>query len=179
ISAAVAALSKTTTSTQTIFIEQGTYDEQVYIPSLAGELIIYGQTEDTSSYSSNLVTLTYGLSAASAGSDDLSATLRNYAAKSRIYNINVKNSYGSDTVLAETGNQVYAKSYIEGAIDFIFGQHATAWFDGCDIGVVAKSQGTITANGRSSSSDASYYVINKSNIAAASGQSVASGSYYL
>ncbi|RAO73338.1 uncharacterized protein BHQ10_009350 [Talaromyces amestolkiae] len=204
ISAAVAALSKTSTSTQTIFIEEGTYDEQVYIPSLAGELIIYGQTEDTSSYSSNLVTLTYGLSATEAGSDDLSATLRNYAAKSRVYNINIENSYGSgaqalalsayatdqgyyacqfigyqDTVLAETGNQVYAKSYIEGAIDFIFGQHATAWFDDCDIGVVARSVGTITANGRSSSSDASYYVINNSNIAAASGQTVASGSYYL
>jgi pectinesterase len=46
LSAAVAALSKTSTSTQTIFIEEGTYDEQVYIPSLAGELIIYGQTEE-------------------------------------------------------------------------------------------------------------------------------------
>lgn len=63
--------------------------------------------------------------------------------------------------------------------DFIFGQHATAWFDDCDIGVVAKTDGTITANGRSSSTDASYYVINNSNIAAASGQTVASGSYYL
>ena len=42
----MAALSKTTTSTQTIFIEQGTYDEQVYIPSLKGGLIIYGQTEE-------------------------------------------------------------------------------------------------------------------------------------
>lgn len=204
ISAAVAALSKTTTSTQTIFIEQGTYDEQVYIPSLKGGLIIYGQTEDTSSYSSNLVTITHGLSINSAGSDDLSATLRNYAANSKIYNINVKNTYGvgaqalalsayatdqgyyacqfigyQDTVLAETGNQVYAKCYIQGAIDFIFGQHATAWFDDCQIGVVALNGGTITANGRSSSSDPSYYVINKSNIAAASGQSVASGSYYL
>ncbi|EED14650.1 pectin methylesterase, putative [Talaromyces stipitatus ATCC 10500] len=206
ISAAIAALSTTSTSTQTIFIEQGTYNEQVYIPSLKGELVIYGQTEDTSSYSSNLVTITHGLSASQAGSDDLSATLRNYAAKSRIYNINVKNTYGSgaqalalsayatdqgyygcqfigyqDTVLAETGNQLYAKCYIEGAIDFIFGQHATAWFDGCDIGVVARNGnvGTITANGRSSSSDPSYYVINKSNIAAASGQSVSAGSYYL
>jgi pectinesterase len=44
VSAAVNALSKTTTSTQIIFIEAGTYNEQVYIPALAGELIIYGQT---------------------------------------------------------------------------------------------------------------------------------------
>jgi pectinesterase len=42
----VAALSKTSTETQTIFIEEGTYEEQVYIPSLAGELIIYGETEE-------------------------------------------------------------------------------------------------------------------------------------
>jgi pectinesterase len=46
ISEAIAALSTTTTSTQTIFIEEGTYEEQVYIPKLAGELIIYGQTEE-------------------------------------------------------------------------------------------------------------------------------------
>jgi pectin methylesterase-like acyl-CoA thioesterase len=39
-------LSTTSTSTQTIFIEAGTYNEQVYIPKLAGELIIYGQTEE-------------------------------------------------------------------------------------------------------------------------------------
>jgi pectinesterase len=85
-----------------------------------------------------------------------------------------------DTVLAETGNQVYAKCLIQGAIDFIFGQHATAWFDSCDIKVVSgPSEGTITANGRSSSSDPSYYVIHKSTISAASGNSVGSGVYYL
>lgn len=37
----------------------------------------------------------------------------------------------------------------------------------------------ITANGRDSSSNPSYYVIDKSTVAAASGQSVAAGSYYL
>ncbi|OKL57862.1 Pectinesterase [Talaromyces atroroseus] len=204
ISEAVAALSTTSTATQIVFIEEGTYEEQVYIPSLAGELIIYGETEDTSSYSSNLVTITYGLSATEAGSDDLSGTLRNYAAKSKIYNINVANTYGEgaqaialsayatdqgyyacqftgyqDTILAETGNQVYAQCLIEGAIDFIFGQYATAWFDGCDISVLAASEGTITANGRVSSSGTSYYVITNSAIAAASGSDVTEGSYYL
>jgi pectinesterase len=49
-----------------------------------------------------------------------------------------------------------------------------------DIRVVAAgSEGTITANGRSSSSDPSYYVINKSTIAAASGSSVTAGTFYL
>nr|ARB08121.1 pectin methylesterase [Evansstolkia leycettana] len=205
ISAAISALSTTTTSTQTIFIESGTYDEQVYIPPLAGELIIYGQTENTASYSSNLVTITHAIGLSSVSNDDETATLRNYAANSKIYNINVANTYGKgqqalalsayatdqgyyacqftgyqDTVLAETGNQVFAKSLIQGAIDFIFGQHARAWFDGCDIAVVAgPTEGTITANGRSSSSDPSYYVINNSTISAASGNSVSAGTYYL
>ncbi|GLI77087.1 pectinesterase 1 [Penicillium ochrochloron] len=204
ISKAIAALSTTSTSTQTIFIEEGTYNEQVYIPKLAGELIIYGQTEDDTSYSSNTVTITYGLSLASVSDDDETATLRNYAAKSRVYNINVKNTYGEghqalalsaynteqgyygcqftgfqDTVLAETGYQVYAKCYIEGAIDFIFGQTGNAWFDDCDIGVLTYSEGTITAQGRPSSSDSGYFVINGGTVSAASGESVTKGTYYL
>ncbi|GMG45874.1 unnamed protein product [Aspergillus oryzae var. brunneus] len=110
LSAAVNALSTTETATQTIFIEEGTYDEQVYIPSLAGKLIIYGQTED----------------------------------------------------------------------DFIFGQHARAWFQDCDIRVLkGPSSGYITANGRSSETDTSYYVIHKSSVAAADGNDVPSGTYYL
>jgi pectin methylesterase-like acyl-CoA thioesterase len=63
--------------------------------------------------------------------------------------------------------------------DFIFGQSATAWFDGCDIRVLEYPYGIITANGRPSNSDPSYYVINKSTVAAASGQSVTAESYYL
>jgi pectinesterase len=118
-------------------------------------------------------------------------------------NVNVKNTYGQgsqalalsanaaqqgyygcgfygfqDTVLAETGVQLYAKSYIEGATDFIFGQTAQAWFEQIHIGVLAASQGYITASGRTSN-DAGYYVINKSTIAAAAGNSVAAGAYFL
>ncbi|CRG90995.1 Pectinesterase [Talaromyces islandicus] len=204
ISDAVDSLSTTATTAQTIFIEEGTYNEQVYIPSLSGELIIYGQTKDTSDYSVNLVTITNNIGLSSVDDDDETATLRNYAENSKIYNINVANTYGEgqqalalsayannqgyyacqflgyqDTVLAETGNQVYAKCLIEGAVDFIFGQHATAWFDRCDIRVLSASLGTITANGRSSSSDPSFYVINGSTIAAADDSSVSAGAYYL
>ena len=46
ISEAISALDTSTSDTQTIFIEEGTYDEQVYIPKLSGKLIIYGQTEE-------------------------------------------------------------------------------------------------------------------------------------
>jgi pectinesterase len=68
-----------------------------------------------------------------------------------------------DTLLAQIGNQAYGKCYIEGAVDFIFGQHAVAWFDQCDIRITAAG-GAITADGRPSSSDPSYFVINKSSI---------------
>jgi pectinesterase len=83
-----------------------------------------------------------------------------------------------DTLLAETGTQVYAKSLIQGRTDFIFGQHSPAWFQTCDIRVLAGG-GYVTASGRPSASDANYYVFDSCNIAAASGQSVTAGSYYL
>lgn len=73
--------------------------------------------------------------------------------------------------------KVYLRSYIDGATDFIFGQRARAWFGKCDIRV--KGAGYITANGRDSSSNPSYYIISDSNVATASGSSVASGSVYL
>jgi Pectinesterase len=63
--------------------------------------------------------------------------------------------------------------------DFIFGQYATAWFDGCDIAVLATDEGTITADGRVGSDGTSYYVITNSAIAAASGSDVTEGSFYL
>lgn len=63
--------------------------------------------------------------------------------------------------------------------DFIFGQHATAWFDQCSIRVLSASLGYITASGRPSSSDPSYYVIDNSTVAAAPDNNVPSGPYYL
>lgn len=82
-------------------------------------------------------------------------------------------------MLAQTGAQLYAQSYIEGATDFIFGQEGQAWFEQCDIGVLAAKLGYITASGRASSSSSSYYVINNSKVAAAPGNSVSSGAFYL
>lgn len=204
VSLAVKALSTSSTSAQCIFIDQGTYSEQVYVPALKSALTIYGYTADTSSYAGNKVTITQGLSQDDVASNDLTATLRAWSPNFKVYNINLVNTRGQgsqalavsaaatkqgyygvqfkgfqDTILANTGAQVYAKCLIQGATDFIFGQTATAWFDGVDIRVLAASTGYITANGRDSSSNPSYYVINKSTIAAASGNTVNSGAYYL
>lgn len=204
VQAAVDALSASSTTAQCIYIAKGTYKEQVYIKALKSALTIYGETTDTSSYSANTVTITQSKSQDDSSTNDLTATFRAWTTNLKVYNINLVNTRGQgsqalaisanadkqgyygcqfkgyqDTILAQLGAQLYAKSYIEGATDFIFGQQATAWFDGVDIGVLAASSGFITANGRDSSSNPSYYVINKSKIAAASGNTVSSGAYFL
>jgi pectinesterase len=126
----------------------------------------------------------------------------NNAVNTKFYNIDIKNSYGKgsqaialsaygtkqgyygvglygyqDTLLAETGAQIYANCYIEGAVDFIFGQEGQIWIDSSTIAV--SGTGSITASGRGSSSSPSYYIINRSTVVATSGASVAPGSVYL
>lgn len=204
VQSAVNALSTSSTAAQCIFIYAGLYKEQVLIQQLKSSLTIYGQTGDTGDYASNTVTITQGKSQDDTPSNDETATLRAHTSNLKVYNINLVNSRGKgsqalavsayadrqgyyacqfkgfqDTILAQTGAQLYARSYIEGATDFIFGQYAKAWFDGVDIRVLAASLGYITADGRDSASNPSYYVINRSTVAAKAGNSVPAGAYYL
>ncbi|KAF4982171.1 hypothetical protein FZEAL_2148 [Fusarium zealandicum] len=183
-----------------IFVQPGTYEEQVLIPHTVGALTIYGYTEDDQDYSKNQVILTHNLGADQAGSNDASGTLRAKNDGLKMYNVNVINSrgkgvqaialsaYGSeqgyygcqfsgyqDTVLSNLGNHYFHGSYIEGATDFIFGQKSVAWFESCTLGIVGK--GYITANGRDSETNPSWYVINKSTVQAVSG--VEDGGTYL
>ncbi|ETP29520.1 hypothetical protein F442_21331, partial [Phytophthora nicotianae P10297] len=58
-----------------------------------------------------------------------------------------------DTLCAHNGRELYARTLIRGATDFIFGMNAQAWFEKCDIEVVGK--GYVTANGRESESNPS------------------------
>ncbi|KAK4099226.1 carbohydrate esterase family 8 protein [Parathielavia hyrcaniae] len=204
VQSAVDALNYTTTEAQCIFIYKGTYQEQIYIPQLQSALTLYGETRDTSRFSANTVTITQGKSQNDSPNNDATATLRAHTTNLRVYNINLVNTRGQgsqalalsaqkdrqgyyacqfkgyqDTILANVGAQVYARSYIEGATDFIFGQRARAWFDGVDIRVLAASTGWITANGRESDANPSYYVIHKSTVSARAGDAVAAGTYYL
>lgn len=109
-----------------------------------------------------------------------------------MYNINFSNTFGTasqavavvtsgdyqgfygcqflgnqDTLYAKDGQQYYKSCYIEGTVDFIFG-NAAAWFESCTI-AVKRSKGVITAMSRTTSSDASWYVFNKCTIQAATG----------
>ncbi|KAH8664748.1 family 8 carbohydrate esterase [Ilyonectria robusta] len=203
VQAAVNALSTSSTSSQCIFIDQGTYTEQVLVPTRKAQLSIYGYTTDTTGYAQNKVTITGKKSQADGSNNDESAPLRVKSPNFKLYNVNVANTYGKgsqavalsayadsgyygcaftgfqDTVLSNVGYQLYSSCLIQGATDFIFGQQASSWFEKCDIRVVSNSIGYITANGRDSSSGVSYYVFNNCNIAAASGNSVTNGAYYL
>lgn len=168
IQSAVDTLSTSSSTAQCLFIEPGTYSEQVLVSSRKAQLTIYGYTSDTSSYSSNEVTITGSLSQADGLSNDETATLRVKATNFKLYNVNVANTYGKgsqavalsayadsgyyacaftgyqDTLLAQTGYQLYAGCMIEGVTDFIFGQNAPAWFEDCDIRVLSASLGYIT-----------------------------------
>ncbi|KAI5796198.1 pectinesterase-like protein [Pyronema domesticum] len=202
VQAAVDSLSTTSSAKQCIFIYQGTYTEQVYIAPRSAQLTIYGYTTDTSSYSGNTVTITQSRSQDNVASNDLTATLRAWNEGLKVYNINLQNTRGAgsqalalsasntkqgyygvkfigyqDTLYPNTGYQVYAKCYIEGAVDFIFGMQARAWFDDVDIRI--KGVGFITANGKDSESNPSYYIINNSDIRVADGVTLPAGSTYL
>ncbi|KFZ00683.1 hypothetical protein V500_00969 [Pseudogymnoascus sp. VKM F-4518 (FW-2643)] len=203
IQKAIDALDTGSSSTQSIFIYSGTYNEQVKIPALGGPLEVYGYTEDDSSYSGNEVNVEQSCSQTSCGTNnDGTATISNHAANTKFYNINIKNTYGKgsqavalscygtsqgyygvalygyqDTLLSNEGKHFFGKSFIQGATDFIFGQHGIAWIDGTDIRV--NGNGYIVASGRASDSDVSYYVINNSNVAADASGGVTTGNAYL
>ena len=198
------ALSPSTTTPQILFIYPGTYVEQVYIPALKSNLTVQGWTLDSRTYEGNTATITYNLALLNVTSDDLTATVRQWNPNTKFYNLNIANTFGhvskngqnlalsahtgnqgyygvqllgyQDTLLANTGNQLYAKSLIVGAVDFIFGQTATAWLENIDIRTIAT--GCITASGRSSASNPSWYVINNSIIAGIN-SSIPAGENYL
>ncbi|CAK7214580.1 hypothetical protein SBRCBS47491_002193 [Sporothrix bragantina] len=67
-----------------------------------------------------------------------------------------------DTLLADTGTQLYVGCRIQGAVDFVFGRMARAWFERCDVRVTGP--GHITASGRSSSDSSSWYVFNNGTV---------------
>ncbi|KAF3937511.1 Pectinesterase [Dactylella cylindrospora] len=194
ISSAVSALKNTTAYDQTIFIFPGIYVEQVYIGKFLGPLTIQGYTCDTRSYINNQVTISYNLSRLTPGltSNDQTSTIRLWSSNVRFYNLNIANSFGKgsqalalsaqntnqgfygcnftgwqDTIYANEGRQIYAKSYINGAVDFIFGLRAAAWFHDNDIETLGT--GWVTANGREAANNTSFYVFNKCSVTGVGG----------
>jgi pectinesterase len=66
-----------------------------------------------------------------------------------------------DTLFADYGRQYYVDSYIEGGVDFIFG-NATAVFDRCELHEIRS--GYLTAQSRTSPTQPTGYVITNSRV---------------
>ncbi|KII89533.1 carbohydrate esterase family 8 protein [Plicaturopsis crispa FD-325 SS-3] len=204
ISAAVAALPSAAGS---IFVYPGTYTEQVVIKRNF-PTTIQGYTVDRTDYTNNQVTITNDISATAAGSNDLSGTVRAESDDITLYNLNIENTFGhfasgcqcqamalsargnrggfygvnltgyQDTLLADAGAQVYAHSRIAGAVDFIFGQSAPAYF--YKDSIESTSPGCITAPGGETADAGQIYVFEQCQIIpAASATSNTTGAVFL
>ncbi|QDS74253.1 hypothetical protein FKW77_003019 [Venturia effusa] len=185
-----------------IFIESGTYNEQVFIPAGKNKLRIIGYSANASSYQGNTVTITQGLAQDSPGKpgNDKTATLRAWGDGLQMYNINLVNTRGKgsqalalsawgtemsflacqfigfqDTILSEKGKHFISRSLIRGATDYIFGQHSLLWIEKCVLQCVNNSIGYLTASGRDDPSNPSFFVINNSHVTG----SAPAGAFYL
>ncbi|GJE96175.1 carbohydrate esterase family 8 protein [Phanerochaete sordida] len=190
LTSAVAALPNDN-SAQTIFMFPGTYKEQVLIQR-SGPVTIFGYTENTMDFTANTVVLAHNASLQTSASDDATGTLRIKTNNVRLYNLDIRNDFGvaetngqaialsqygsncgayacrffsyQDTLYANQGTQVYLKSYIEGAVDFIFGREGSAYFSGNTI--ATKGAGCVTASGRETN-DTNLYLFESNNVVAA------------
>jgi PelA/Pel-15E family pectate lyase len=143
-----------------IRIKPGTYREQIRVPANKPYISFVGESAEKTR-------LTYGISNKEAGST--SAAYATYIAGHDFYaeNVTFENSFGpgsqavavlveadrvvfkncrflgwQDTLYAKNGRQYYKDCYIEGHVDYIFGQ-GTAVFEGCHVH--SKGDGYITA----------------------------------
>ncbi|KAK4043260.1 pectin lyase fold/virulence factor [Parachaetomium inaequale] len=182
-----------------IFIYPGVYQESVDI-KIRAPLTLYGSTVDTKDYKHNAVTFTHNLGSYDAGSLDASSTVNVRSSNFSAYNINFANTYTAgqavaltangnmtgfygcsfksyqDTLYAKNGWQYYSNCYIEGAVDYIFG-NGHAWFGECTI--ASSGPGYITASSRTYDNDTSRYVIDHSTITSAADADDLTGKVYL
>ena len=90
-------------------------------------------------------------------------------AASKTCPVNASDAATAPPAACKVSRQFFDHCYIEGEVDFIFG-NAKAVFEGCEIhSVVHPLGGFVTANGRSSSTEDSAYVFNHCKLTADSG----------
>ncbi len=158
-----------------IFIKKGVYKEQIRIPADKPYISLIGEAGETTK-------LTFDLTNKIAGST--SASYSFYVGGHDFYaeNLTFENSFGKgsqavavlteadriifkncrflgwqDTLYAKNGRQYFENCYIEGAVDFIFGQ-ASAVFESCEIH--SKGDGYIAAPMRFAADEPSGFVFN-------------------
>ncbi len=159
-----------------ILVKSGIYNEQIKIPTDKPFISLIGENAETTK-------LTFNLSNKVAGST--SAAYAFYIGGHDFYaeNLTFENSFGKgsqavavlvdvdrvvfkkckflgwqDTLYAKNGRQFYKDCYIEGSVDFIFGQ-AAAVFENCVIH--SKGDGYIAAPMRFAATETSGFVFNK------------------
>ena len=154
-------------------IRPGTYRERVVVGADKPRVTFRGK--DAAS-----TIITFNMSAAAGGGTSKSYTVDVRGAEFEAENVTFENSFGTgsqavalavrsdravfrkcrfigwqDTLYADAGRQYYKDCYIEGHVDFIFG-NATAAFDHCEIH--SKGAGYLTAQSRLSAESTTGYV---------------------
>ena len=173
VNAALAKVPEDNKSRCTIKIKPGTYDEQIRVPANKPYVSFIGED-------AGKTILTFKISNKEAGST--SAAYATYIGGHDFHaeNVTFENSFGQgsqavavlveadravfrncrflgwqDTLYAKNGRQYYRDSYIEGHVDYIFGQ-AAAVFDHCTIH--SKADGYIAAPMRFAATEPSGFV---------------------
>jgi pectinesterase len=161
-----------------ILIRPGVYHERVKIPQDRPRVSLIGLGDDPSA-----VTITYSMSALAAGGTFFSSVVEVQSEGFEAANLTIQNSFGpgsqavalmvysdraivhdvrllgwQDTLYAAAGRQYYSKCYIEGAVDFIFGD-AQAVFENSEIRSVG--DGFIAAESRKTPDGPQGFVFNK------------------
>ncbi len=172
-----------------IVIKAGTYKEQIRVPSNKPYISLVGDK-------AGRPVLTFSISNKDAGST--SAAFATYIGGHDFYaeNITFENSFGTgsqavavlveadravfrncrflawqDTLYVKNGRQYFADCYIEGHVDFIFGQSA-AVFENCEIH--SKGDGYLTAPMRFAANEPAGLVFNKCRL---TGENIKNGVY--
>ena len=173
VSEAIAKVPENNKTRFVIFIKQGVYKEQIRIPANKPYISIIGESAENTKLTFNLTNKDTGSTSASysfyIGGHDFYAenlTFENSFGKGsqavavlseadRLVFKNCKFLGWQDTLYAKNGRQYFESCYIEGAVDFIFGQ-AAAVFENCVIH--SKGDGYIAAPMRFAETETSGFV---------------------
>jgi PelA/Pel-15E family pectate lyase len=170
-----------------IYIKSGIYKEQIKV--LSSNVTLIGESKKNTK-------LTFNLSNKDVGSTSASYSFYVAGNDFRAENLTFENSFGvgsqavavlveadkaifkncnflgwQDTLYAKNGRQLYQDCYIEGDVDFIFGQ-ATVYFENCVIH--SKGDGYIAAPMRFAADEASGFVFNRCKL---TGENIKKGVY--
>lgn len=169
-----------------IAIRPGVYRERVRIPETRRRVTLLGMGKNPQD-----TVITYNMSAAAAGGTFFSSTVDVQGEGFEASNLTIENSYGpgsqavalslqsdravlrrcrligwQDTLYAESGRQYYDRCFIQGAVDFIFGD-ARAVFNRCVV--ESAGRGYVTAESRTNPQGAGGYVLYHSRLIGAAG----------